>query len=99
VAPVFVMADPADLRAQAMVRSPFSGRPTLYLYDACPGGVGYARRIFRQFEEILTAARQHLAACPCAAGCPSCVGAAVESGDRAKPGAGRILRLAAATAG
>ena len=42
VAPVFVMADPADLHATAMVRSPFTGRPTLYLYDAFPGGVGFA---------------------------------------------------------
>ena len=37
VAPVFVMADVKDLHAQSMVRSPFTDRPTLYLYDAVPG--------------------------------------------------------------
>jgi len=92
VAPAFVMADPADVHSMPMVRSPFTDRPTLYLYDAFPGGVGYAGRIWRQFREIATAAAEHLAACPCPGGCPSCVGATVESGGGAKAGAAWILR-------
>ena len=95
VAPVFVMADPSDLHTQAMIRSPFTGRPTLYLYDACPGGVGFSRRIFHQFDEIRAAAREHVAACRCHHGCPACVGAPVETGDRAKRGAAWILQAAA----
>jgi DEAD/DEAH box helicase domain-containing protein len=91
VAPVFVMADPADLHAKAMVRSPFTGRATLYLYDACPGGVGFARRIFDQFEEIAAAAADHATGCACSAGCPACVGAAVESGGTARDGARALL--------
>ena len=91
VAPVFIMADPADLHATAMVRSPFTGQPTVYLYDAFPGGVGYARRIFEQFEEICLAARRHLQQCPCEKGCPSCVGPAVESGSTARKGAAWLL--------
>ncbi|MFO7653157.1 MAG: DEAD/DEAH box helicase [Candidatus Krumholzibacteriia bacterium] len=96
VAPVFIMADVSDLRAQAMVRSPFTERPTLYLYDAFPGGVGFARRIYQQFDEIRAAAREHLAACGCERGCPSCVGAAVESGGTARRGAAWLLERAAA---
>ncbi len=95
VAPVFVMADPGDLRAQAMVRAPFTDAPTLYLYDATPGGVGYARRIYQQWEEIRTAALEHVAGCACQRGCPSCVGAVVESGDRARVGAAWLLARAA----
>ncbi len=95
VAPVFVMADVKDLHAQAMVRSPFTDRPTLYLYDAVPGGVGFARRIWLQFDEIRAAALQHVQRCPCALGCPSCVGAVVESGDGAKRGATWLLTHAA----
>ncbi|MCP4571965.1 MAG: DEAD/DEAH box helicase [bacterium] len=91
VAPVFVMADPSDLHATAMVRSPFTGKPTLYLYDAFPGGVGFSRRIFDQFEEIAAAARTHGRACGCGAGCPACVGPAVESGSTARNGAVRLL--------
>ncbi len=95
VAPFFVMADPADLHATAMVRSPFTDRPTLYLYDSFPGGVGFARRIFDQFEEIATAARSHLGACPCPSGCPACTGPALESGGTSRDGVVWLLdRLA-----
>ncbi len=94
VAPAFVMAAPADIHALPMVRSPLSGRPTLYLYDAYPGGVGYAGRIHRQFGEILAAARRHLEACPCRQGCPSCVGPPGESGATAAEGVRWILSAA-----
>jgi DEAD/DEAH box helicase domain-containing protein len=77
-----------------MIRSPFTDRPTLYLYDACPGGVGFSRRIFLQFDEIRTAAHQHLLACPCPNGCPACVGAPVQVGS-AKRGAAWILQAGA----
>jgi DEAD/DEAH box helicase domain-containing protein len=92
VAPVFIMADSGDLHATAMVRSPFTELPTLYLYDAFPGGVGYARRIFDQFEEICQAAADHLGVCPCQKGCPSCTGPGRESGDTAREGAAWLLR-------
>jgi len=95
VAPVFVMADVRDLHAQAMLRAPFTDAPTLYLYDSVPGGVGFARRIFQQWEEIRLAALAHVRRCPCHRGCPSCVGAVVESGDRAKAGAAWLLARAA----
>ncbi len=85
------MADSADLRTTPMVRSPFTDRPTLYLYDSVPGGAGFARRIYGQFAAIGEAARAHLAACPCEAGCPSCVGPFGESGGTAKRGAARLL--------
>jgi len=99
VAPVFIMADPADLHATAMIRSPFTGLPTLYMYDAFPGGVGYANRIYEQFEEICLAARRHLEQCPCEKGCPSCVGPAVESGTTARRGASWLLAKTGLAAG
>ena len=95
VAAVFVMADRRDLRVQAMVRAPFTAAPTLYLYDAVPGGVGYAEQLFRQWEEVRLAALAHVRRCPCGRGCPACVGAVVETGDRAKQGALWLLARAA----
>jgi len=97
VAPVFIMADPSDLHSIAMVRSPFTGCPTLYIYDAFPGGVGYARRIHQQFEDICQSAQDHLHACPCEKGCPSCVGPATESGDTARKAAAWLLAAASST--
>lgn len=91
VAPVFIMADMSDLHAKAMVRSPFTSLPTLYLYDSFPGGVGFANRIYEQFEEICAAANAHLQQCPCPHGCPSCVGASADTGDTARLGAAWLL--------
>jgi DEAD/DEAH box helicase domain-containing protein len=93
VAPAFVMADPADLHTMPMVKSPFTERPTLHIYDAYPGGVGYSARIFSQFAEIAAGARSYLPQCPCVNGCPSCTGAPVESGGTARRGARRLLDL------
>jgi len=98
VAPVFIMADPSDLHSTAMVKSPFTDKPTLYIYDAFPGGVGYARRIHQQFAEISQSAREHLHACPCEKGCPSCVGPATESGGTARQAAAWLLMRSAAVA-
>lgn len=91
VAPIFIMADPSDLHSTAMVKSPFTGSPTLYIYDSTPGGVGYASRIHQQFDEICRSAQSHLHACPCEKGCPSCVGPATESGGTARKAAAWLL--------
>jgi DEAD/DEAH box helicase domain-containing protein len=54
-------------------------RPTLFLYDALPGGVGLARRIFERAEELLSRATRLIAGCRCKSGCPACIGAAILS--------------------
>lgn len=48
--------------------------PTLFLFDALPGGVGLAERIFERAPELLGRARQLIERCPCELGCPACVG-------------------------
>ena len=45
-AALLLMSDPRDLGVLAQVQAPFTGRPTLYLYDAVPGGVGLTERLF-----------------------------------------------------
>jgi DEAD/DEAH box helicase domain-containing protein len=60
-------------------RNPFDGRtgaldPTLFLFDAVPGGVGLAQRIFEQSESLVRAARKLILGCSCEAGCPACIG-------------------------
>ena len=65
------------------VRDPFTGRPTIYLYDSIPGGVGLSERVFEMDKELFRQAREVLAACPCENGCPSCVGATAGEGAKA----------------
>jgi ATP-dependent helicase YprA (DUF1998 family) len=59
-------------------------RPTVFLYDGVPGGVGFSERLFVLCDLLLEEARGRLLACSCASGCPSCVGAPgeVEAGAR-----------------
>ncbi|MEX2355776.1 MAG: DEAD/DEAH box helicase, partial [Thermaerobacterales bacterium] len=80
VAPVYLMCDPRDLHAVAQVRSPFTDRPTIYLYDAYPGGIGLAERLFDLHDQLIRSAYDVIQACPCADGCPSCIGPGGDQG-------------------
>jgi DEAD/DEAH box helicase domain-containing protein len=74
LAPVFLLCDPRDLHEVAQVRSPHTERPTVFVYENQPGGVGLARRLFEVHGELLRAARALASRCDCPAGCPGCVG-------------------------
>jgi DEAD/DEAH box helicase domain-containing protein len=77
LAPIFLMCDPRDLQAVAQVRSPFTERPTLFLYENQPGGVGMAPRLFEIHAHLLKAARELVERCRCDGGCPGCVGPSI----------------------
>lgn len=55
--------------------------PTLFLFDAQPGGVGLSERIYDRASELLARAGTLIERCPCESGCPACVGPA-EGGPR-----------------
>jgi DEAD/DEAH box helicase domain-containing protein len=65
--------------------------PTLYLYDAYPGGIGLSEPLFHLQESLVGKTRELIAGCTCEKGCPSCVGPAGETGARAKEVALAIL--------
>ena len=95
VASVLLMADPHDIGMVAQVRSPHAERPLIYLYDAVPGGVGLAARLFERHAELVEGALELVSGCACAAGCPACVGPRLEAGERAKEVALELLGLLA----
>ncbi|MHB1130972.1 MAG: DEAD/DEAH box helicase [Chloroflexota bacterium] len=92
VAPLFLMCDPGDIRVVCQIRSPHTGRPTVFLYEAYPGGVGLSERLFRLRGELMARCLELVSACACADGCPSCVGPAPEIGGSGKEAAVTILR-------
>jgi len=94
VAPVQVMCDLTDIRAQANLKSPFSGLPAIFLYESYPGGVGFSEKLFTHHERLLSAAISLLDECRCKEGCPSCVGSALEVGHYGKSGALQLARMA-----
>ena len=68
-------------------RDPHAGRtgqfdPTVFLFDALPGGVGLAERIYERGRELCWAAGRLIRSCPCPGGCPACVGPASDGSAR-----------------
>jgi len=92
VAPIWVMTDPKDLRTIPMLRSPFSQKPTIYIYEFTPGGVGYSKKLFKIHQDLLIAAKELILSCGCKSGCPSCVGPVLEVGENGKGSALNILQ-------
>ncbi|MBN1542568.1 DEAD/DEAH box helicase [candidate division KSB1 bacterium] len=84
VVPLFVMGDPGDIHTLPMVRAPLWKRPTLFVWESYPGGVGFSRKLFSIYADVASAALDLVASCGCASGCPSCVGPVLEVGDRGK---------------
>ena len=82
IAPMYLMCAPTDISVVYHVKDPFSDRPTAYLYDHIPGGVGLSDRVYEMNMELFVEARRMLAACPCENGCPSCVGAESVGGKK-----------------
>jgi DEAD/DEAH box helicase domain-containing protein len=94
LAPLFLMCDPHDLGMAVEVRSPHTERPTIYLFDMTPGGIGFSERLFRLYDALLERAREHLEACGCQTGCPSCVGPAYALGADVRESVAHLLSLA-----
>ena len=91
VASVLLMVDPRDLGLVSQIRSPHHEAPTIYLYEAMPGGVGLSERLWKRHDELLAGAAELVGACGCEAGCPACTGPRLEAHVDAKALALRLL--------
>jgi len=91
VAAVLLMVDPRDLGLVRQVRSPHNGSPTVYLYEAVPGGVGLSERLHDRHGELVAGAADLIAGCGCLSGCPACTGPRLEPDIDAKALALRLL--------
>ena len=90
IAPMFLMCDPRDIGMYAQVRSPFTGTASVFLYDKVPGGIGFSEKLYQSHELLLKTALDHVRACGCDDGCPSCVG--VLAAEDNLPGRKRATR-------
>ncbi|GAA0348827.1 DEAD/DEAH box helicase [Bacillus horti] len=91
VAPIFVMCDTNDLHVVPQIKAVHSDRPTIFLYDRYPGGIGLSQQIYQEIHTVLDQAEYVLQSCPCTVGCPSCIGS-VEHEENIKLAALRMLR-------
>ena len=91
VAPLYLMCSPRDVAVSYQVKCPFTEKPTLILYDNCPGGVGLAEKAYRMRRTLLTHAALVAKDCTCEHGCPSCVGPVGEVGENGKATAVQLI--------
>lgn len=91
LAPIYCLCEPRDIGAEAHVRSPLNELPTVFLYDAIPGGVGLAEKLFEIRTDLVEACLALVRACECDNGCPGCVGPQVEANSSSKAAAARLL--------
>jgi DEAD/DEAH box helicase domain-containing protein len=71
--PLWAMCDRWDIGGLSTNVHFQTGRPTVFVYDGHPGGVGITERGFEAFEGWAEDTAKLLAGCPCEHGCPSCV--------------------------
>jgi DEAD/DEAH box helicase domain-containing protein len=79
----------------APAESALSASPTIFIYDNYPGGIGFSEPLFGMHDELIARTRDLIDGCPCASGCPSCVGPEGATGPLAKSVASRLLGLLA----
>ena len=73
VLPLIAMCDRWDIGGLSTAFHHGTGRPTVFIYDGHPGGIGITRVGFLRFETLVTDALRLIGECPCESGCPSCV--------------------------
>ena len=73
VLPLIAMCDRWDIGGLSTAFHAQTGRPTIFIYDGHPGGVGITRMGYERFERLVADALRLIGECQCTSGCPSCV--------------------------
>lgn len=73
--PLYIQCDRNDLTVVPQVKSVHNDKPTLFIYDSYPGGIGLSERVYDILVPIIEQTINHVKNCPCQNGCPSCIGA------------------------
>ncbi len=71
--PLWAMCDRWDIGGLSTNLHFQTARPTIFVYDGHPGGVGITERGFDVFEGWVGDTAKMIEGCPCDHGCPSCV--------------------------
>jgi DEAD/DEAH box helicase domain-containing protein len=71
--PLWAMCDRWDIGGLSTNIHFQTSRPTVFVYDGHPGGVGITERGFEEFEGWVADTARMISGCPCEHGCPSCV--------------------------
>jgi DEAD/DEAH box helicase domain-containing protein len=105
--PLFAACDQRDVAGACGTTRPAgtcgeTGTTSVFIYDSCAGGAGFAERGYQVAADLLRAIAGAMGACPCEAGCPSCVQSArCSSGNSplSKVGAAALVAALLAASG
>ncbi|MDW0109045.1 DEAD/DEAH box helicase [Sporosarcina aquimarina] len=89
--PLFVQCDRTDIHVVPQVKAVHTQKPTFFIYDSYPGGIGLSEKMYDQWEPLLQQAADHVKKCECESGCPICTGPP-ESDVNIKQGAEQLLK-------
>jgi len=92
LAPLFLMCDPNDLGMHTDSAGSILGKPSVFLYDQVPAGIGFSQKLFEIHDELMKRALELVSECECKDGCPSCVGPGGENGVGGKDETISILK-------
>jgi len=73
ILPLFALCDRNDIGGVSTPLHPDTGRAQVFIYDACPGGIGIAEKGFDLVEQLWQTTLGAIKECPCQEGCPSCI--------------------------
>lgn len=75
MAPLELMMDKNDIGGQSVYNHPEIENGAIIIYDGVPGGLGFSKSIYDQFEDITERTADMIDACSCPGveGCPACV--------------------------
>ncbi|MCL6519967.1 MAG: DEAD/DEAH box helicase [Armatimonadetes bacterium] len=71
--PLYAMCDRQDVGGASHPSHFHTGLPTIFIYDAHPGGVGIAEDAYTKIKELINSTLKAISECPCFDGCPSCI--------------------------
>ncbi|REB09928.1 DUF1998 domain-containing protein [Sporosarcina sp. BI001-red] len=89
--PLFVQCDRTDIHVVPQVKAVHTEKPTFFIYDSYPGGIGLSEKMYDLWNPLLCQAASHVRSCECEAGCPICTGPP-ESDMNLKLGAAELLK-------
>lgn len=73
MAPIIAKCEPRDLGSAYYPFWPETGRPTIFIYDAVPGGSGIAEALHDELDRWIGVVVDRLESCKCKLGCPACI--------------------------
>ncbi len=74
ISPIYLFCDRNDINTSFVYKHEINGKPTIFLYDVYPGGIGLSLKFYNMVRDIIEYSLEYLRQCPCRIGCPSCVG-------------------------